>query len=155
MPDMLSMDPNLVGSSGIDQGVNQGGTGKTLRRAKDAARMTPGVSNPHDSLPTLQMKTMQWGLDRYRPAGQAPCEQGNIMLLHDIIAKKLMQLTQAAAPFGNHQQAAGFTIKPMHQFQKRRLRSQRSQALDDAMPHPAAAVHSKTGRLVYCQQALV
>ena len=62
---------------------------------------------------------------------------------------------QRAALFGDQQNAAGFAVEPVHQFQKGQLWARHAQLFDDAETHPRAAVHGHAGGLVQHQQMLV
>ena len=66
-----------------------------------------------------------------------------------------MQFDQRRAFFGEQQDARGFTVQPVHQFQELGLRTGMPQGLDDAETDPAAAVHGHARRLVDGQQRLV
>ena len=53
------------------------------------------------------------------------------------------------------QDAAGFAVQPVHQFQEIGLGPRHAQLLDDAKAHAAAAMHGHAGRLVDGEQEVV
>jgi hypothetical protein len=66
-----------------------------------------------------------------------------------------VQLHQGRALLGQHQQAGGFPVQPVYQFQVFPVRVRLAQLFDHAKGHAAAAMHGHAGRLVDHQQGIV
>jgi hypothetical protein len=77
---------------------------------------------------------------------------GEIALVHRAAANLLVQVDQRRALLGQHQDAGGLAIEPVHQFQELGLGPGPAQLLDHTEGHARAAVHGHAGRLVDHQQ---
>ena len=70
-------------------------------------------------------------------------------------AELVLQVCERTALFGHQQDARGFAVQPVYQFQKFGLRAGLAQLLDHAKADAAAAMHGHASRFVDGHQVLV
>ena len=75
-------------------------------------------------------------------------EQRDIDLVHAVGAQVFMQPAQCTSLFGDQQAPRCIPVEPMHQLEVICSGPQMSQCFDHSVIHPAATVHSHSGRLV-------
>ena len=71
------------------------------------------------------------------------------------LAKLVLQVFQGAAFFGHQQNATGFTVQPVHQFQHAGRGTSPAQLLNDAKAHPTAPMHSHASGFIDGQQVVI
>ena len=87
-----------------------------------------------------------------RPVAADQCQ---VNLVGFALAELFLQQFQRHASLGDQQDAAGFTIQPMHQFKKISFGPGHAQLLNDAKAHAAAAMHRNASGLVDGEQKIV
>mmetsp|Transcript_45465 Transcript_45465/g.107315 ORF Transcript_45465/g.107315 Transcript_45465/m.107315 type:complete len:369 (+) Transcript_45465:1988-3094(+) len=156
---LLKVDADLVGAAGLDGHVQQAELRRPLHDLDEADRALGLVlirrTRPHPALAVAADELHQRHVDDLelgRPV--APDERG-IGLAGLALTQLVLQRRQRAALLGDHQQARGFLVQPVHQFQELGGRPRAAQGLDDAVADAGTAMHRDAGRLVDDQKMLV
>ena len=87
--------------------------------------------------------------------GELACHAGEIALVERIAADLLVQADQRRALLGQHQDARGLPVEPVHQFREARFRMGLPQLFDDPEGDAGAAMDRHAGRFVDDQQVRI
>ena len=102
---------------------------------------------------------MQRDVDDLEPRRPGPEHKRGVGLADHLRARMraqlILQCDQGRALLRDQQQAGGFLVEPVHEFEELRLRAGAAQLLDHAEGHAAAAMHGHAGGLVDRQQVIV
>ena len=98
---------------------------------------------------------MQRRVDHLLVGGPGADDQRQVGLAGFALAELVLQVRERAALLGHEQNARGFAVEPVDQFEEFRLRPRLAQLFDHAKTHAAAAVHGRAGRFVEGNEVLV
>ena len=95
----------------------------------------------------------QWRVEHLEAGRPLAHHQRQIGLAGFAGAELVLQMFKGAALLGHQQDATGFAIQPVHQFQEARLRPRHAQLFNDAKTDAGAAMHGHAGWLAHCHPA--
>ena len=98
---------------------------------------------------------MQRFVEHLFVARPLPKRQRQVGFAGFAVPKLRLQVFERTAFFGDQQDAAGFAVQAVHQFQERRLRPGHAQLLNHAKTHARAAMHRHARRFVDGQQVRI
>ena len=142
-------------ASGEQAHLDQRRVGEFFAWREVAGRFLALLVHFHAALAGLWPGGFQRGVHVARSAMPRTGHQRQITLVQPAFAQQVVQMHQGGPGFGNQQAAGGITVQTMGKLQKRGMRPQFAQRLDQPDTYPAAAMHRQTGRLIDYQKLLV
>jgi hypothetical protein len=146
---------DLVRAPGLELGFQQGKAFPLAQQVEHGMRFLAAGLHHHAALAVRSRVFMQRQLDVLARIGPVAAHQGQVALVGTAFAHLLVQVGEGRTFLGQQQQARGFAVEAVHQFQELGLRPRRAQLLDDAIRHARAAMHGNAGRLVDDEQVAV
>jgi hypothetical protein len=149
--DVGGMHADLVGAAGAQGGLHQPPLGVALDFLEEGQRRLAVRGGRDHPLAALQYRFAQRHVHAEARLGRMTHHQTQVLLGDLAGPDRRLQPGQPGTALGQHQDAAGVTVQPMHQFQ-RLARPCRPQQLDRPVAHAAAAMAGEPGRFVQHQE---